>query len=204
MHESVTTKPQDVLLEQQTSFDYLSRRLSEVSLTVLDMHPKLVRDLEDAALLCEGGNWDILTQTGEGACIPISYALTEFLKLRGRPARVAETALTARDPRNVQWMEIQPSPAGFLGHAVVIMPTVNLLLDGSLWTQPSKVLANFTIPHLVVLSWKRGRTSYGKIDRLTLKYEPDLKANVWRQRSWPWGEIRKAVTQFNHDILKGG
>jgi hypothetical protein len=168
----------------------------------LDINPKLVRDLEDAAMLSEAGNWEVLTH-GEGACIPIAYAITELLRLRGRSARVAETALTARDPLNLRWMEISSS-AGFLGHAVVLMPTVNLLLDGSLWTQPSKVLANFTIPHLVVLPWKRRGPSYGSIDRLTLKYTPDLKSNVWRQRSWPWDEIRRAVTQFNHDILKGG
>lgn len=153
----------------------------------------LENDLIDAGLMVKSIKWHNMTDGNRGACIPISFAIQEFLALRGRPSRVAESKLTARDPFNVQYMEIQPYENGFLGHAVTLMPAVGLLIDGSLWMQPSKVLSNFKLPPIILADWRKGIPSYRKIGRLALKWEPDLTADEWKRRSWPWDEIRRVV-----------
>ncbi len=166
----------------------------------MDLSPKLNKDLDDAAVMVASIYWDRFTKEGEGACIPIAFALNEFLILRKRPSRVAETTLVAHDSLNARWMEIEPSPAGLLGHCVTLLPAQGILLDGSLWTQKSKVLANFDLPRLFIMPWSRGLGATGRMGRLTVQYQPDLKRNGWKARDWPWEEIRDVVKQIDHDL----
>jgi hypothetical protein len=166
----------------------------------MELSAKLNKDLDDAAVMVASVNWTNMTIDGQGACIPISFALNEFMVLRGRPSRVAETTLVGRDSMNMRWFQIEPSENGLLGHCVTLLPAAGLLLDGSLWTQPSKVLANFDIPRLFIMPWNRELGSSGKMDRLTLRYKPDLKAKEWKNRNWPWAEIRDVVQQIDHDL----
>ncbi len=166
----------------------------------MDISPKLKKDLDDAAVMVASVFWDTLTLEGEGACIPISFALNEFLTLRKRPSRVTETTMVANDSLNMRWLEIEPSPTGMLGHCVTLLPTQGILLDGSLWTQKSKVLANFDIPRLFIVPWKLGLGATGVMGRLTIQYQPDLKAKEWKNREWPWAEIRDVVREIDHDL----
>ncbi len=163
----------------------------------MNLSPKLKKDLDDAAVMVESIKWSSFSP--EGSCIPIAYALNEFLTLRKRPSRVTETTLEGRDSVNRRWFQIEPSGA-FLGHTVVIMPASHLLLDGSLWTQKSKVLDNFELPRLFIMPWNRELGATGRMGRLTLRYKPNLTANEWRRRSWPWTEIRNAVIAINQDL----
>ncbi|KKN08570.1 hypothetical protein LCGC14_1055470 [marine sediment metagenome] len=162
--------------------------------------PKLRKDLEDALMMIMAIKWDGFSKAG--SCIPISYALNEFMNLRSRPSRVAETTMEAHDPLNARWLQIEPTD-WFLGHVVVVMPIHGLLLDGSLWTQTSKVLDNFDMPKLLIAHWnqKLGHAT-GHIDRLTIRYEPDLSAHGWKTRSWPFTEIREAVISINKDMQR--
>ncbi len=163
----------------------------------MDLSPKLKKDLDDAAVMIESINWSSFSP--EGSCIPIAYALNEFLGLRRRPSRVAETTLEGRDSLNMRWFQIEPS-GPLLGHAVVLMPVARLLLDGSLWTQKSKVLDNFDLPRLFIMPWSRELGATGRMGRLTLRYEPDLTAKEWKRRDWPWAGIRAAVVSIDHDL----
>ena len=161
----------------------------------MEISPKLNKDLDDAAVMVASVNWDIWTKEGEGACIPISFALNEFLTLRKRPSRVAETTMVANDSLNQRWLEIEPSPTGMLGHCITLLPAQGILLDGSLWTQRSKVLANFDIPKLFIVPWNRTRGATGTMGRLTIQYQPDLKAKEWKRRNWPWGQTMCSAIQ---------
>ncbi len=165
-----------------------------------DLSPKLTKDLEDASLMVGAVNWEDISPMG--ACIPIAFALSEFLALRGRPSRVVETTLEGRDPWNARWFEINPADT-WMGHVVTLMPTHGLLLDGSWQTQESKVLANFDLPDLIIVPWNRQLGASGKFGRLTVRYKPDLRANGWRQRDWPWVEIRDAVVKIEDTLRKG-
>jgi hypothetical protein len=162
------------------------------------LSPKLERDLTDAAIMIVSVNWDDLAP--EGACIPISYGLSHFLALRGRPTRPAESRMRARDSFNARYMEIDPGKDGFLGHMVTLMPGSDLLLDGSLWTQRSEVLANVDVPKLVVAKWVKGGTAHRQHGRLSLTWEPDLKADAWKRRKWPWKEIKNAMVTAEKEL----
>jgi hypothetical protein len=164
-----------------------------------DLSPKLTKDLEDASLMVGAIKWEELCPMG--ACIPIAYALSEFLTLRGRPSRVAETTLEGRDFLNARWFEIKPADT-WMGHVVTLMPTHGLLLDGSWKTQESKVLANFDLPDLIIVPWNRQLGGSGKFGRLTVRYKPDLRANGWRRRDWPWAEIRDVVAKVDGELRK--
>ena len=167
----------------------------------MDLSPKLNKDIDDAAVMVASIFWDRFTIEGQGACIPIAFAVNEFMALRKRPSRVAETTLVAQDSMNMRWLEIEPSDDGLLlGHCVTLLPAHGLLLDGSLWTQKSKVLANFDLPRIFIVPWRRGLGATGKMGRLTIQYQPDLKRNEWKRRNWPWEEIRDVVKQIDHDL----
>ena len=162
--------------------------------------PKLEKDLQDAVTMIMAIKWDRFSP--EGSCIPISYALNEFLNLRKRPSRVAETTMEAHDPLNARWLQIEPTN-WFLGHVIVLMPTHGLLLDGSLWTQTSKVFANFEMPRLLICQWNRKMgMATGHVDRLVIRYKPDLSAHGWKTRKWPFTEIREAVTAIDKGLQK--
>lgn len=165
-----------------------------------DLHPKLVKDLRDTSWMIESIKWDSLTEDGKGSCIPISFAVSEFLALRRRACRVAESTLRAEDSINTRWMETTPSENGFLGHAVVLVPSQKLLLDGSLWTQQSKVLANLPIARLVVAQWRPNLPTTLTQGRLKLRWEPDLQANEWKNRKWPWKQITDAVVTLEREM----
>ncbi len=167
----------------------------------MDLSPKLKKDLDDAAVMVASVYWDRFTKEGQGACIPIAFALNEFMALRKRPSRVAESTLVANDSLNARWLEITPSDDGLLlGHCVTLLPASGLLLDGSLWTQKSKVLDNFDLPRLFIMPWSRELGATGRMGRLTLRYEPDLAAKEWKRRDWPWTAIRAAVVNIDHDL----
>lgn len=157
----------------------------------------MVTDLSDALAIIMSISWGDMTDPEyPGACIPISYSLNLFFTLRGRPSRVSETAMQARDPLNVQRLEIAPGRDGFMGHVVVLLPTHHLLLDGSLWTQRSKVLANFDIPKLVIAKWTKGMPAYRTIGRLMVQWEPNLAATQWSKGRWPWKTLADAVNDL--------
>lgn len=161
------------------------------------LSPKLERDLTDAAVMITSVNWEYLSP--EGACIPISFGLSVFLELRGRNARPAETKMRARDSFNARYMEISPGKDGFLGHMVTLMPGNDLLLDGSLWTQKSQVLANVEVPKLIIAKWSDG-TARRQHGRLGLTWEPDTRAKAWKKRNWPWKEIRDAMKTAEKEL----
>lgn len=166
----------------------------------MDISPKLANDLQDALMMIMAIKWDQFSP--EGSCIPISYALNEFLSLRKRPSRIAETTMEAHDPLNARWLKIEPSD-WFLGHVIVLMPIHKLLLDGSLWTQTSRVFANFEMPRLLITPWNRQLgMATGRVDRLRIRYEPDLSAHGWKTRDWPFAEIRKAVISIDKDLRR--
>jgi len=165
--------------------------------------PKLKKDLDDAAVMVASVQWDYFTKKGQGACIPIAFALSEFLTLRNRPTRVSETTLEAHDSINARWLQIEPEGL-FMGHTVTLLPTHNLLLDGSLWTQKSKVLDNFDLPRLFIVPWYRDLGATGRMGRLSLRYQPNLKAKEWRRRNWPWEEITEAMINIDRDLREGG
>ena len=162
------------------------------------LSPKLEKDLTDAAIMIASVNW--MDFSGGGACIPISYGLSEFLNLRGRPARPAETAMRGQDSFNARYFEIEPGKDGWLGHMVTLLPSSGLLLDGSLWSQESKVLANFEVPKLILAKWRRGYPSVRRLGRLSLTWEPNLKAKAWKRRKWPWEQIRLAMEEAEREL----
>lgn len=163
------------------------------------LSPKLERDLTDAAIMVASVNWTDISFGG--ACIPISYGLSEFMNLRGRPARPAESLMKAQDAINLRYAEIDPASDGFLGHMVCLLPSNGLLLDGSLWTQESKVLANFDLPKLIIAKWTRDDIpAVRKMGRLSLTWQPDLKAKRWKDRIWPWQEIKEAMAKAEKEL----
>lgn len=166
------------------------------------MNKKLTKDLEDAAWFIEAANWHALRPDGHGLCIPISYALSEFLSLRGRPNRMAEARVSGSDPRTPLRLEIAPDPEepDFLGHVVVLVPPHGMLLDGSLWSQPSKLLANTQVPTLLVTNWKKGLPAMAQLGPVKLKYYIDLKAKFWQGRNWPWEEIKNLVKRAEREL----
>lgn len=164
------------------------------------MNKKLVKDLEDATWFIDAANWKALKPDGQGLCIPISYALSEFLSLRGRATRIAEASVIGTDSRTPLRLEITPDEeSGFLGHVVVLLPPQKILLDGSLWSQPSKLLANAQVPTLLVTNWQKALPAVAQLGPVKLTYRIDLKAKFWQGRNWPWQEIKDLAKRVERE-----
>jgi hypothetical protein len=152
----------------------------------------------------DSDNWrEIITQMGieDGACIPTAYVLAKYLTRRGIPAKPIEAQLTVKDTQGDRWMQTDPAPSGFQGHLVTYLPTKRIMIDASLRTQGSKVLALVTegdIPHLYAGSYDHTKHRYvaGTIGRGLATYELFPEATVWLERNWPWEGLRQIARRL--------
>lgn len=129
-----------------------------------------------------------------GACIPMSYALMKAIRGVGIPAGIAEAKVVLTANGDIRRGETQANPkTGFLGHALVYLPTKHWLIDATLHTQFSNVirLANPSgDPVYLDFDHNKHTVADVKLERGTAKYDPiRLTGNTWNKSRMPWEQL---------------
>lgn len=183
-------------------------------------YPKLKNHVLAAAVVVWAVDWNATFGIPHGACIPISVFTSAYLNKAGVDARVVEAGARITDPLSRRYAVMDtntdedPLNASdekgleFLGHAVVQVPTHRIVLDLSLPTQNSKVIEGLGMVDVLVgvvdhtKNHVGFRTQFGRGEAIYRIYP---KRDGWKNRNWPYQEIREAASRaYNSEMEFSG